>query len=176
MLILPNELLYIIFEEVNPLYLINMKSVCKRLNRLCKLIFSKESFRYKLRMEIYHLANSDLNLSLCISSIINTTKIYNQDLIQLIKNIYLLVKNKSLYFGLLGYSVFYFYLYYHPMPTIINLGRMPNVYDDIFVVNLFYYDLDTLKYYLETFLDFKQSEYNTNSYRVKNSSMRYILN
>lgn len=176
MLILPNELLYLIFEELSPLYLINLKRVCKRINLVCKRFFYKEAFRYKLRIEIYHLANDDLGLSICISSIINTTKMYNQDLVKMVKNIYFLVKNKSRYFGLLGYSVFYFYLYYNPMPNVINLGRLPNVYDDIFVINLFFYDLDTLKYYLETFLDFKRSEYNLNSYRVKHSSMRYILN
>jgi len=176
MLSLPNELLFLIFEELNPLYLINMRRVCKRTNIICKRIFPKESFRYRLRMQIYSLANGDLGLSICISSIINTTKLYNREIIEMIKNVYFLVKNKSRYFGILGYSVFYFYLYYHPMPNIINLGRMPNVYDDIFIVNLFFNDLETLKYYLETFLDFKRNEYNTDCYRVKNYRMRYILN
>jgi hypothetical protein len=61
----------------------------------------------------------------------------------------------------------------------MNLGRIPNVYDDIFVVNLFFDDIETLKYYLETFLDFKRNEDvngEFNCYRIKNYRMRYILN
>lgn len=179
MLILPNELLYLIFEELHPLYLINMRHLSKRINMVCKKLFRKESFRYRLRMQIYNLANGDLGLSICISSIINSTKIYNEKVIQMLKDVYFLVKNRSRYFGILGYSVFYFYIYHNPISGIMNLGRIPNVYDDIFVVNLFFDDIDTLKYYLETFLDFKRNETldgESNCYKVKNYRMRYILN
>lgn len=178
MLSLPNELLYLIFENLDPLYLINTRWICKKINLIYKRIFHKESFRNRLRMRMYELANDDLSFSVCISSIINTTKIYNQEVVRIIKDIYFLVKSKLRYFGMLGMSTYYFYLYYSPFPNIINLGRLPNIYDDVYVVNLYFHDLNILRYYLETFLDFKksdQSEYNTNYYRIKNYRIRYIL-
>jgi hypothetical protein len=97
----------------------------------------------------------------------------------MISRIYSLIKGKSKYFGILGYSIFYVYLHRSPETNITYIGPLPVLVDDTYIMNVYYPDLDNLRYHLERFLDFKnESEYTyePTHYRIKNYKVRYILN
>jgi len=175
----PCEIILMIIESADTLDILNLQWACKRIKKLCDNFTKTESFKNNLRIRIYELSGSDFNLSLCISSILLNTNIYNDRIVRMISRIYSLIKGKSKYFGILGYSIFYVYLHKSPEVNITYIGPLPVLVDDTYIMNVYYPDLDNLRYHLERFLDFKnESEYTCEPthYRIKNYKVRYILN
>jgi hypothetical protein len=159
MLELPREIIYEIMDWLDPFDILN---ICY----ICKINPNRKYYLYKDK-QISRVCNGDNYFINVIDNIIDKIKFIDYNIISILDSIICIIKKTSKYMDILGFNTYVFNI--HKGSNFISRHAIPIIYKDTQIINIYYQDIDVLKYYLENFMNFKIDV------KIKKYNMKFIM-
>lgn len=156
---LPYEIIYEIMNWLDPFDILNVCYVFKmRPNKKYYLYINDEIDKY---------CSSDKYFIRIINDVINKMEMIDYNIISILDSIVYILNKSSKYMDILGFDTYVFNI--RKGSSFISKHSMPIIYKNTQIINIYYQDVDLLKYYLENFMNFKID------FKIKKYNMKFLL-
>jgi hypothetical protein len=156
---LPREIIYEIMDWLDPFDILNMCYIFK-MNPTRKYYLCKDN-------QINRVCNGDKYFIKVMNNIIDKIQFIDYNIISILDGIIYIVRKTSKYMDILGFNTYVFNI--NKGSNFISKYAMPIIYRDTQIINIYYQDVDLLKYYLENFMNFKID------CKIKKYNMKFLL-
>jgi hypothetical protein len=159
MLELPREIIYEIMDWLDAFDILNICYIFK-MNPNRKYYLCRDN-------QINRVCNGGKYFIKVINNIINEIKFIDYNIISILNSVMYIIKTTSKYMDILGFNTYIFNI--HKGSNFISKHTIPIIYRDTQIINIYYQDVDILKYYLENFMNFKIDV------KIKKYNMKFLL-